>query len=190
VDGELPLQWEAIRREMLRVRWHIVNQRARDGKLEAMVADWRRWADEPIQTTNSVIAVEGVADSDCGQALFEQLGFTVELTTCMTCTACTTSCPVSHDRELFDPVAIFRLLNFGNLDELLGMPSIWMCLSCQRCTDVCTQQVPGHLVLAAVQQLSIDRGCAPTDMRAWLWEVDQRLHAIFIQRVGSLFVDR
>ena len=105
----------------------------------------------------------------------------------MTCGACTSACPITHDRSVYDPVVFFRLLNLGRQDEILDSPSLWLCLECQACTDACTQQVPGHMVIRALQEMSMARGLAPTDMRRRLWAIEHALLPRYLDEVDALF---
>lgn len=105
---------------------------------------------------------------------------------CATCTECTTTCPVAHERAVFDPVAVFRLAAYGLRDELLGAPDIWLCLGCQSCTAACAQGVEGHRIMAALQRLAMERGAAPADMPARLEQINRACYERFVQEVDAL----
>lgn len=103
----------------------------------------------------------------------------------MTCGACTTVCPITHDRAVFDPVRLFRLVNLGQEEAVLRSPALWLCLGCGRCTESCTQQVPGHRVIRVLQQQSIARGHAPPDMSAHLEAIDRLLLPAYLEAVRA-----
>lgn len=108
------------------------------------------------------------------------------LRACATCCECTTTCPVAHERAVFDPVAVFRMAAHGLDEELLGAPDIWLCLGCQGCTAACAQGVEGHRIIEALQNLAVRRGAAPAQMPAILEEINQACYARFIREVDAL----
>jgi heterodisulfide reductase subunit C len=82
------------------------------------------------------------------------------------------------------------MVNLDRREELLRCPSLWLCLGCQACTEACTQQVAGHLVMRGLQELSIRRGMVPADFRARLWAIDRALLFRYLQEVDVLLEKR
>lgn len=181
--------YEALRADFQRVRWHLIDQRVSGEALSGLVDDWRRWAATPVTGERDPIRINASSpDTEGGcAALATCLGFSPDLAACMTCGACATVCPVTHDLTVFDPVGIFRMANLGQHEELMRSPSLWLCLGCQSCTEACTQQVAGHLVIKGLQELSLRNERVPTNFRDRLWEIDHALYARFVVEVNALF---
>ncbi|TVM33479.1 (Fe-S)-binding protein [Oceanidesulfovibrio marinus] len=62
------------------------------------------------------------------------------LSMCMTCGACVNGCPASG-LEGMDPRRFLRLAAFGQDEEVLSTPWVWMCTMCFRCMQACPMQV-------------------------------------------------
>jgi len=77
---------------------------------------------------------------------------------CWTCGECSSACPAAGGRDVFDPRSIFRALALGLSQSLKQSPAIWLCLSCGRCTDVCSQGIDGRQIIAELQQDAIAEG--------------------------------
>jgi heterodisulfide reductase subunit C len=161
----------------------MVRQCAAGGEVETgdLLA---RWSQVPVQEPSGCVALGDA--SFARRAVDARLGFSADLSGCMTCGACSSVCPVTADRSVFDPVVLFRMVNLGLIDELLGSASVWLCLGCQRCTRVCTQRVPGHLVIRSLQALAMERGLAPPDMRERVRAVHRALFPQLVRRVGEV----
>lgn len=180
-------RFEALQARFQRVRRQMIARRAEGAELMEMAQAWRRWSEEPAESSCQAIAWGDAEPEQTAQLLARHLGFTCDLSACMTCGACTSVCPVTHDRSVYDPVVFFRLLNLGQGDEVLGSPALWLCLGCQACTDACTQQVPGHMVIRALQEEAVARGLVPRDIRTLLWAVDHALLPRYLEEVEALF---
>lgn len=96
------------------------------------------------------------------------------------------SCPVAHERAVFDPVRLFRQVALGLGHELLDSPSLWLCLGCQACTAACAQGVAGHRVIDALQAAALRAGRVPEELRERLWAFEQAVYPVFLERLGGL----
>jgi heterodisulfide reductase subunit C len=163
-----------LRSGLQRARWHMADAVLRGDDAEGMALDWERWANQPLPERAGVVALGD-----------EQDGAAWGLSACMTCGACSTVCPITHDRAVFDPVRLFRLVNLGQEEAVLRSPSLWLCLGCGRCSESCSQQVPGHRVIRVLQQQSIARGYAPSDMGARLEATDRLLLPAYLEAVQA-----
>jgi heterodisulfide reductase subunit C len=56
------------------------------------------------------------------------------------------------------------MANYGLLDELLGEPEIWYCLTCYRCFDVCPNQVKPAEVIQFIREEALRRQIVKWDM--------------------------
>lgn len=173
VDEGMVERFESLQAEFQRARWHMVALLLRGESLEA--ADWHSVREAPIQAL-----AEPVTLKPSGRLAWN-------LSACMTCGACTTVCPITHDRAVFDPVLLLRMVNLGQQESLLRSPSIWLCLGCERCTEACSQGIAGHLVIRELQDRSIASEHAPPDMRARLEEIDRLLFPRYLERVRRIF---
>lgn len=86
-----------------------------------------------------------------------ETGSRAESNLCWTCGTCDSECPVNIATNRLSPRKIVRLANFGLLDELLGMPEIWYCLTCQRCLEVCPNGVKPAEVIRFIREEALRR---------------------------------
>ena len=60
----------------------------------------------------------------------------VALHECNQCGKCTAGCPMSHAMDIM-PRQIVRLMQIGELDEVLRSKAIWLCAACGICAERC-----------------------------------------------------
>jgi heterodisulfide reductase subunit C len=82
---------------------------------------------------------------------------------CWSCGACDGGCPVNIDFNSLRPQKIVRLAYIGLLDELLGLPEIWYCLTCRRCGFVCPNLVKPFNIIEYVRGEMLRRGRVTRD---------------------------
>lgn len=58
---------------------------------------------------------------------------------CYQCGKCSAGCPMADEAEgtTLRPHDVMRLLNQGEDERLLADPSLWLCLTCEACTERC-----------------------------------------------------
>jgi heterodisulfide reductase subunit C len=88
------------------------------------------------------------------------------LQTCFACAACSARCPVGGLKPEYDPRRLLRLAVLGRREEVLSSPLIWLCCSCQNCSEVCPQDVRCSDVLTAIKNLAAQAGYAPPSGQA------------------------
>lgn len=76
------------------------------------------------------------------------------LSTCMQCGACTASCALSEDQEVF-PRRQMIMAAWGMKDRLMADPRIWTCHQCGDCTVSCPRGVKPGDILSALRQEQI-----------------------------------
>ena len=76
---------------------------------------------------------------------------------CWACGSCDNECPVNLASNRLSPRKIVRMANMGLFDELLSIPEIWYCLTCQRCLDVCPNGVKPAEVIRFIREESLRR---------------------------------
>jgi len=60
---------------------------------------------------------------------------------CLQCGLCSGTCPVGYLMD-FPPHKMIAALRAGMFEEVLSHDSIWLCVSCHACADVCPAQIP------------------------------------------------
>jgi heterodisulfide reductase subunit C len=74
---------------------------------------------------------------------------------CWSCSACDSECPVFLGSSRLRPQKVLRMANLGLLDELVGLPEIWYCLACKRCTRSCPNDCEPETVVGFLRKEAI-----------------------------------
>jgi len=80
-----------------------------------------------------------------------------ELAGCMQCGTCTASCPNSFAMD-FTPRQVWRLVQFGMIDEILDSKTFNLCSSCYMCTLNCPRGLKLTQAMGALKRLARLRG--------------------------------
>lgn len=80
-----------------------------------------------------------------------------ELGGCMQCGTCTASCPNSFAMDL-TPRHLWRLVQFGMLDDILASKTFYLCSSCYMCTLNCPRGLKLTRAMGALKRLARLRG--------------------------------
>lgn len=142
-------------RRFQRVRWHAVHHCLLSGGEPISDARWYSWLDTPIPDATAGLSSKHLFRSS---KPFRQAAKGADLESCFTCGECSSACPISGERSVFDPRFIFRMVNLGLAEELLISPSIWLCVQCGRCTEACPQRVDGCAMIASLRELAVREG--------------------------------
>lgn len=193
------LQDEAVRRAMVaydtlqrrqallagfqRVRWHGI-KRCLGGK-ETLISDdtWHRWMHTPVSETAAAIAQKAIGH---GSGPFRQSLLEANTRFCLTCSECSSCCPACFERSVFDPQWIIRMAALGLEEEVLGSPSLWLCLDCGRCSSACSQQVRGRDIIRRLQHLALERGVVDDHFARRLEELDRRIYPHLLSEMDAL----
>lgn len=166
-----------------RVRWHVTAQ-CLSGKLVAVDdAQWDVWLETPVPESTSNLSGRNLFQNN---GLFHELVEKTRGSVCFTCGECSSACPISGNRSVFDPRFLFRMANLGILDELLKSPSIWLCLDCGRCTEACSQLVDGRRIIQTLQELAIQSGAVDPDFPLQLQNQHSSIYLRFLQEIDGL----
>ena len=76
------------------------------------------------------------------------------LSRCSHCLGCGGGCPVSQDMD-YMPNVILRMIQFGQKERVLKSSTIWMCVGCNTCSNVCPNAVDMAAVMDALRQIAI-----------------------------------
>jgi heterodisulfide reductase subunit C len=140
VSWELHSQHAELMQRVQRARWHAARE-CRNGEVrETDGQRLRQWMEAPSPGGDSAALPSAL--------LFQSPRLSKPTAACFTCGECSSSCPVACGRDVFDPRYLFRLAHLGLREELLKTPSLWLCVQCGRCTDVCSQGVDGCGLIA------------------------------------------
>ncbi|HEC41718.1 MAG TPA: hypothetical protein ENI20_02685 [Bacteroides sp.] len=90
-----------------------------------------------------------------------------QLTTCMQCGACTASCSLSEDQDVF-PRKQMIMAAWGMRDRLMADPHVWTCHQCGDCSVSCPRGVKPGEILAALRQEQIVHYSKPAFLARWM----------------------
>ena len=107
-------------------------------------------------TASSTPLSVGAVPADVASALAAAGALTAN---CLQCRKCTNGCPVAARADI-PPHRIARMIQLGQVDELLASRIIWECTSCQTCATRCPQKVDIAALNDALRRLSRARGQA------------------------------
>jgi len=170
--------------QLQRVRWRAVEQCLNNNFVDLSREQIDQWLADPVPESSLAISPEGILP---GGSLFGDSAAATRSAACFTCGECSSACPVSGERSVFDPRVIVRMVNFGLAEELVKSPSIWLCLSCGRCTEACGQQVDGRQMIQRLQEAAVfDAGVAPITIFR-MKEAEALIYSHFLDRVDDIF---
>jgi len=93
--------------------------------------------------------------------------------TCLQCATCSGACPFGYLMD-FPPGRMISYLRAGLFEKVLNTDTVWMCVSCYACTEVCPQKIPvtPGLMTRAKEELLL-AGNIPSELQSAL-EFSQR----------------
>lgn len=167
-----------------RVRIHAVVS-SFHGKLNSISdRQWCDWLLTPVKTSRRTICFKSTESSS--KEGFKSYN-SARASACFTCGECSSACPVSCERSVFDPRTLFRMVNLGLTDELLSSPAIWLCLDCGRCTSACSQLVDGREIIRRLKDDAIQRGIIDRNFFPRLEQANRLVYNRWLQEVDALF---
>ena len=86
----------------------------------------------------------------------------LETVRCYQCGKCSAGCPMASETTL-RPHDVMRLVNFDAKERLLADESIWLCLTCETCTERCPNGCDPARTIDALRELAVAEspGSAP-----------------------------
>lgn len=184
------IEYETVRKfrelfgQFQRVRWHMATQCRTNIDILALEDNWQEW----FETSGAARKEKMVPiDFSSRKETLKETDKDARASACLTCCECSNSCPVCYEREVFDPVCIFRMSHLGMLEELLNSPSIWLCIDCQRCTDTCSQLVKGHSIIQRLRERAVKEGYLDTAFLLRWHDAGKALYPQLIKKIDELF---
>ena len=87
---------------------------------------------------------------------------------CNKCGACYHICPSCLNLEGYDPRAVIKDILAGTYEKWLNHKSIWQCLECHHCLEICFQHYGFENAMTAIRTLSAKKGITPPQVkRGW-----------------------
>lgn len=167
-----------------RVRWRAVNHCFNEDLDVFTDQMWHEWLRQPVSCSTSIITQH---QQTCLTSDVRAMMASSRTSACFTCGECDSACPIFGGRSVFDPRALFRMINFGMVDELMRSPSLWLCIACGRCTESCSQLVDGRQIIEQVKALAIRTGVIDIDFHLRVEHANQLIYKRFLKEIDLLF---
>ncbi len=167
-----------------RVRWRAVAQCLNNNSDVLSREQIDQWLAEPVPETGHVISPQGILP---GGSFFAISAAATRSAACFTCGECSSACPVSGERSIFDIRFIIRMVNLGLAEELLRSPSIWLCLFCGCCTDACGQQIDGRQIIQRLQAAAASGGWVTPIAVFRMKDAETLILSRFLDMVDEIF---
>ena len=86
---------------------------------------------------------------------------------CYQCGKCSAGCPSVPFMELL-PNQVIRLLQFGQVERILGSNTHWVCASCFVCSTRCPKGIDIAAIMEALRQIELRKN----QDRVNIWSID------------------
>jgi heterodisulfide reductase subunit C len=87
---------------------------------------------------------------------------------CDGCGACSDICPSCLNLPGYDPRKVIKDILADNYEHWLTSKSIWQCLECHNCLELCYQRYGFENAMTAMRTLAAKRGITPPQVkRGW-----------------------
>lgn len=177
-------RYHEFQQQFQRARWMAARMCLSGGDVAGDIESrWRSWLETPIEPERSAV---WLTDLSRTQGFLDEAD-RAATASCFNCSECTNECPICFDRKVFDPQWIFRMVNLGLEEEILRSPSIWLCISCQTCTNVCSQLVSGHLMIKGLKDLAVREGIVDAGFSSRWTEAQRLLYPLFTKEIDTIF---
>ena len=97
---------------------------------------------------------------------------------CYACGSCLTACPVNLATDRLQPRKLVMMTNFGLIEELVRLPEIWYCLSCNRCNNACPMTVKPAALIAHLRLEAVRRSLVKKNILSDIQELQRQLHRV------------
>ncbi|HDN80605.1 MAG TPA: 4Fe-4S dicluster domain-containing protein [Chloroflexi bacterium] len=103
---------------------------------------------------STVVSLEKYIHNDLVRRVEELSG--QDLLACYQCGECSAGCPAAFAMDLL-PSQVIRLLQLGQVEEVLNSATIWFCAACQTCYARCPKGVDLSRIMEALRELAMER---------------------------------
>lgn len=182
VSYETIQKYQEFYSRLQRVRWHAAAACMKGSVTEISETKWNEWLSTPAKRADSTVQpgkpLPETIKNKAGEA---------NTRSCFTCSECGSVCPIFFERNAFDPQLIMRMVNLGLIDDLLESPSIWLCLSCERCSEACSQLVKPHQIISGLQEMAKLKGIVDSFFPFRLEQAQKLIYSRFHVEINSIF---
>lgn len=182
IASEFTAAYGKLFAEFQRVRWRAAVHCFK-GRLDHLPdSTWYQWLKQPLRKAlyrPVALGHHPPHSSPTPEALLSGQA-------CLTCSECSSCCPIICDGDVFDPQRIIRMANLGLADELFRSPAIWLCLGCQRCVEACSQTVSGYAIIRRLQRQAIEKGFVDSLFPMRLLDADRIIYPKFLDEIDTL----
>jgi len=84
---------------------------------------------------------------------------------CAECGACYNLCPACLHIEGYDPRAVVKDIVKGEHDKWVDSKSIWQCLECHHCVEICYQHYGFENAMTAMRLYATKKGVHPAQVK-------------------------
>lgn len=78
-----------------------------------------------------------------------------DILSCVQCGKCAATCPMALAGFTYFIKKLIQAITIGTREELMDDPSMWACQSCNRCVEICPQDVNPYEVLLALRRAGV-----------------------------------
>jgi heterodisulfide reductase subunit C len=96
------------------------------------------------------------------QMIQERSGVNADL--CYHCLCCASGCPFIGAMD-YHPNRVIRLVQLGQIHEVLGCSTIWACVGCHTCSSRCPMAIDMSAIMDALRQIALENGIVPAQPR-------------------------
>jgi heterodisulfide reductase subunit D len=98
-----------------------------------------------------------LANATLDRAFLETVDPVAKLRTCIQCGTCSATCPTAFAMD-YSPRQVWRMVQLGLRDEVLGSRTFWLCTTCKSCQVRCPRGIELMNAMIALKERSIGEG--------------------------------
>ena len=80
--------------------------------------------------------------------------YNTDISECFGCAKCSTGCPVCPEMDIL-PHQMIRLVQLGQMEEVLSSKSIWLCLACETCQLRCPMGIDLNELMDSLKMMAL-----------------------------------
>jgi heterodisulfide reductase subunit D len=98
-----------------------------------------------------------LANATLDRGFLETVDPLAKLRTCIQCGTCSATCPTAFAMD-YSPRQVWRMVQLGLRDEVLGSRTFWLCTTCKSCQVRCPRGIELMNAMIALKERSIGEG--------------------------------